>query len=98
MGYSVVVVEQDGTPYGTVDDARVTRLSQELNGAGVAEVSLATTDSDAALLVPGREVQIYQDGITNPIFLGPIVRPQAGLDETTWQCAGLLWYFAHRFM
>lgn len=98
MGYSVVVVAQDGTPYGTVDDARVTRLSQELNGAGAAEVSLATTDSDAALMVPGREVQIYQDGITNPIFWGPIVRPQAGLDETTWQCAGLLWYFAHRFM
>lgn len=98
MAYSVVVVDQAGTPYGTLDDAKVTDLSWELNGAGAARISLATTDPDAALMVTGREVQIYLTGVTDPIFWGPIVRPQAGLDETTWQCAGLLWYFAHRFM
>jgi hypothetical protein len=94
--YQVFVVDMDGTPYGELADARVTRLSSELNGPGVAEVSLATTDSDATLMVPGREVQIVQDGAV--LFWGPIVRPQAGLNESTWQCAGLLWYFDHRFM
>jgi hypothetical protein len=93
---SVVVVAQDGTPYGTVDDARVTRLSWELNGPGAAEISLANTDPDAGLFQPGREVQILLDD--NVIFWGPIVRPQAGLRESTWQCAGLLTYFDHRFM
>ena len=96
--YTVKVVEQDGTVIGTVANARVTHLSWELNAAGAAEIALATTDPDAALLLPGREVQIYRTGMTDPIFWGPIVRPQAGLDDSSWQCAGLLWYFAHRFM
>jgi hypothetical protein len=98
MSYSVVVVDQEGTAYGTLDNAKVTSLSWELNGAGAAAISLATTDPDAALMVSGREVQIYLTGVTDPIFWGPIVRPQAGLNETTWQCAGLLWYFGKRFM
>lgn len=102
--YTVFVVDMDGTPYagsGPDDElanAKVDRVSLELNGVGSTEISLATTDPDAALMVPGREVQIYIDGVTDPIFWGPIVRPQAGLDETTWQCAELPWYFAHRFM
>jgi hypothetical protein len=102
--YKVFVVNQNGTPYagsgasGELPNARVSRLSWELDSPGAAEISLATTDSDAALMLLGREVQIYRDGITDPIWWGPIVRPQAGLNETTWQCAGLLWYFAHRFM
>jgi len=98
LPYEVKVVDQAGSSYGTVDDARVSGLSWESNGSGGVEISLATTDSDAALMVPGREVQIYYQGGTDPIWWGVIVRPQAGLDETTWQCAGLLWYFAHRFM
>lgn len=94
----MVVVDQEGTPFGTVDDARVSGLSWELNAAGSATISLPTNHTDAALLQPGREVQIYLDGITDPIWWGPIIRPQAALDESSWQCAGLLWYFAHRFM
>ena len=96
--YVVKVVDVQGDVFGTVDDARVTSLSFELNGPGAATIALPTTHPDAALMVPGREVQIFWDGGTDPIFWGPIVRPQAGLDETTWQCAGLLWYFEHRFM
>ncbi len=96
MAYQVFVVDMDGTPYGELSDARVTRLSSELNGPGAAEISLANTDPDAPLMVPGREIQIQQDG--SVLFWGPIVRPQAGLRETTWQCASLLWYFAHRYM
>lgn len=96
--YTVVVVDKEGTPFGTVDDARISAVSEELNAAGGVTVTLATTDPDAALMQPGREVQVYRDGITDPIFWGPIVRPKAGLDESSWQCAGLLWYFAHRFM
>lgn len=96
--YEVVVVAQDGTPFGTLADARVGKISWELNGPGAAEVTLATTDPDAALMVPGREIQIYYQGGADPIWWGPIVRPQAGLHETTWQCAGLSWYFNHRFM
>jgi hypothetical protein len=98
LPYEVKVVNQSGTSYGTLDDATVTNVSWELNGPGAAQITLATTDPDAALMVPGREVQIYYQGGTDPIWWGPIVRPQAGLHETTWQCAGLLWYFEHRFM
>jgi hypothetical protein len=98
LPYQVVVVAQDGIPYGTLSNARPTRVSWELNGPGTAEISVATTDPDVVLLQPGREVQIYRDGITDPIWWGPIIRPQAGLNETTWQCAGLLWYFEHRYM
>src|SRR4051812_17533876 len=96
--YEVVVVAQDGTPFGTLADARLPRVSWELNGPGAAEISLATVDSDASLLVPGREIQVFYQGGTDPIWWGPIVRPQGGLRESSWQCAGLLWYFAHRFM
>ena len=94
--YEVLVVNQAGTSYGTLTDPVVGRVSWELNGAGAAEITLATTDADAALMTVGREVQIYHEG--QLIWWGPIVRPQYGLSETTWQCAGLLWYFAHRFM
>lgn len=94
--FEVLVVNQAGTSYGTLADAVVGRVSWELNGAGAAEITLATNATDAALMTVGREVQIYHDG--QLIWWGPIVRPQAGLNETTWQCAGLLWYFAHRFM
>lgn len=94
--YEVKVVAQDGTSFGVAENAKVNRVSWELNGIGAAEISLATTDSDAALFLPGREVQIRHQG--DLIWWGPIIRPQVGLDETTWQCAGLLWYFAHRFM
>lgn len=98
MAYQVLVVAQDGTPFGTLDDAKVGNVSWELNGPGTADITLATSDPGAAYMLPGREIQIfYQDG-TDPIWWGPIVRPQAGLHETTWQCAGLLWYFEHRFM
>lgn len=94
----------DGTPFtgsgpdGELANARVTRLAVELNGPGAADITLPTVDPDAALLIPGREIQIYYEGGTDPLFWGPIVRPQAGLDETTWQCQGLLWYFGRRFM
>jgi hypothetical protein len=96
--YEVKVVAQDGTPYGTLTNGKLARVSWELNGPGAAEISLATTDSDASLMVPGREVQVYYQGGTDPIWWGPIVRPQAELRESSWQCAGLLWYFTHRFM
>lgn len=100
--YQVFVVDMEGTIYegagpdGELANARVTRLEVELNAAGTATISLPTTDPDAALLTPGREVQIRRAG--DVLFWGPIVRPQAGLRETTWQCAGLLWYFGRRFM
>lgn len=92
------VVEQDGTSFGTVANAIISPVSSELNAAGAVTITLATTDPDAVLLQPGREVQVYKDGITDPLFWGPIVRPQAGLDESSWQCVGLLWHFAHRYL
>lgn len=98
MAYEVRVVAQDGTSYGTVDDAVVSALSWELNGAGSATIVLPTTDADAALMVPGRDVQIYLTGITDPIWWGTIIRPQAGLDSTSWQCKQLLWHFGRRYM
>jgi len=98
LPYEVKVVDQAGSSFGTLDDAVVGSVSWELNGPGAADITLATTDPDAALMVPGREIQIFYQGGSTPIWWGPIVRPQAGLHETTWQCAGLLWYFQHRFM
>lgn len=98
LPYEVKVVDQSGSSYGTLDDAKLGRLSLELNGVGAVEITLATNDPDAALMVLGREVQIFYQGGTDPLWWGVIIRPQAGLHETTWQCAGLMWYLAHRFM
>lgn len=98
LAYEVKVVAQDGTPYGTLANAKLGSVSFELNGPGSVEITLATVDSDAAYMVLGREIQIFYQGGAVPIWWGVIVRPQAGLHETTWQCAGLLWYFAHRYM
>src|SRR5687767_7614479 len=100
--YKAFVVDVDGTPFtgsgpdGELASARIGRISIELNGPGAAEITLATTDPDAELMLPGREVQIQRDG--DVVFWGPIVRPQLGLHESTWQCAGLLWYFERRYM
>jgi hypothetical protein len=96
MAYEIRVVDTAGTNLGVLDDATISRFSWELNEPGSAEFSLATTDADAALCLPGREVQIRKDGTL--LWWGPIVRPQAGLHESSWQAAGLFWYFTRRFM
>jgi len=93
--YTVKVVDLDGSSFGDVDNAAVSNLRWELNGPGGCDITLTTTDSDAALFQFGREVQVYRDGTI--LFWGPIVRIQAGLRTTTWQCAGLLWYFTRRY-
>lgn len=95
MAYEVRVVDTAGTSFGTLTNARIGRLSFELNGPGNADIALATTDADATLLQPGRELQIWKDGV--PFWWGPLVRIDKGLRESTWQAAGLLWYFEHRF-
>src|SRR5688572_30803523 len=94
--YQVFVVDQEGTPFGEIGNAAVSRVSTVLNDSGSCVFTLATTDPDAALLMFGREVQVWRD--EEVVFWGPLVRRDVGLHETTWQCAGLLWYFAHRFM
>lgn len=97
MAWTAKVVDVDGTVIATLSDAaRIGRIAFELNGPGAADITLPTTHADAAHLQPGREVQLLQDGTIR--WWGPIVRPQAGLKESTWQCAGLPWYFAHRYM
>ena len=94
--YQLFVADQYGSKFGEVANARIASFSYELNGVGAAAFTLATTDPAARFVHPGREIQIYRNGIL--IWAGPIVRPQAGLRETTWQCAGLAWYFGRRFM
>lgn len=95
----VKAVEQDGTVIATLTDARVRRVWWELNATGGCEFTLPTTDANADSVVPGVEIQIYysDDPEAGPIFWGPVVRIQGGLDETTWQCADLFWYFEHRY-
>ncbi len=96
MAYTAKVVDIDGTVFGTLSDAaQISPIRDELNGAGSVTITLPTTHADAALMLPGREVQILNG--SDVVFWGPIVRPQAGLRESSWQCAGLLWYFQHRF-
>lgn len=95
--YEIVAVDQDGAVFGAIENARLSRVSWELNGPGSWEFTLPTTDADAVNLFPGAEVQVYYGG-TDPLFWGPIVRIQGGLDETSYQCASVLWYFAHRYM
>jgi hypothetical protein len=94
--YQVFVVATDGTPYAELTNATITQVSWELGGPGAAEISLTTTDADAAQVLFGREIQIWRD--SEIIWWGPITRPQIGVRTATWQCAGLLWYFGRRFM
>lgn len=97
MVWTAKVVDVDGGVYGTLSDAaRIGTVTLELNGAGTVDITLPTTHTDAALLLPGREVQIL-DG-SDVVLWGPIVRPQAGLRQSTWQIAGVPWYLNHRFM
>lgn len=96
MAVTAKVVDIDGTVFGTLSDAaRVGPVASELNAPGSVTITIPTTHADALLMLPGREVQIL-DG-TDIVFWGPIVRPQAGLVESTWQCQSLLWYFQRRF-
>lgn len=94
--YRLYVVDKTGSVYGQVDDARIGSVTFELNGAGGLDFTIATTDPDTALCQPGREVQLYRGN--QLLFWGPIVRHQIGLDEASYQCSGLLWYFQRRFM
>lgn len=96
MAYEIRVADVDGTNLGTLDEAKIGRVSFELNAPGSASFSLPTTDTDTALVVAGRELQIWKDGAV--FWWGPIVRPRLGLRECSWECAGLLWYFTRRFM
>jgi hypothetical protein len=93
--YQAIVVDMAGVPYGELENAHIGDVEFELNAAGGFDITLATTDPDALLLQPGREVQIWRDGAI--LHWGPIVRIQAGVAETTWQCAGILWYLDHRY-
>lgn len=90
----VLVVSPTGYVYGDLANA-VPVVSWELNGPGGADISLAPGDSQAPLLIGGREVQVWNNG--NLIFWGPLVRGQATMESLTWQCAGLLWYFSRRY-
>lgn len=94
--YRLYVVSKTGTVYGLVDDARIGSVTFELDGAGGLDFTIATTDPDASLIQPGREVQLWRGN--QLLFWGPIVRQQIDLDEASYQCAGLLWYFERRFM
>jgi hypothetical protein len=93
--YRLYVVDQSGIIFGQVEEARIGSVTFELNGAGGLEFTLPTTDPDNALIQPGREVQLYRGN--QLLFWGPIVRQQIGLWETSYQCAGLFWYFTRRF-
>jgi hypothetical protein len=92
----VIVVDQTGDSFGTVDNAEVGKVTWELNAPGGTTISLSTTDADIGLLQPGREVQVWLDG--SILWWGVIARPQKQLRQSSWQCSGLLWYFDHRFM
>lgn len=94
--YALYVVDQAGSQYGQVDNARVGSVTFELNSAGGLSFSVPVTDPDAALCQPGREVQLWRGD--QLLFWGPIVRHQIGLDEASWQCAGLFWYFERRYL
>ena len=94
--YRLYVVDKTGTVFGQVEQARIGSVTFELNGAGGLDFTLPVTDPDCSLIQAGREVQLYRGN--QLLFWGPIVRQQIGLDEASYQCAGLLWYFERRFM
>jgi hypothetical protein len=94
--YQLLVVDKAGSLYGEVENARIGSVTFELNGAGGLDFTLPVTDPDCTLIQPGREVQLYRGN--QLLFWGPVVRQQIGLDEASYQCAGLLWYFERRFM
>lgn len=94
--YQAFVVDIDGSVFGELVNATIGPVVTELNGIGSCDVTLATSDTDATLLQPGRELMIKRDGTV--IWWGPIVRPKIGVLTSTWQAQGLLWYFSRRYM
>lgn len=94
--YTLYVVDKNGAQYCQVENATIGSVTFELNGTGGLDFTLPITDADATCVQPGREVQLWRGN--QLLFWGPIVRQQLGLDEASYQCAGLLWYFQRRFM
>lgn len=94
--YRLYVVSTTGTVYGQAENAQIRSVTFELNGTGGLDFTLPISDSDTSLIQPGREVQLYRGN--QLLFWGPIVRQQLSLNEASYQCAGLFWYFERRFM
>jgi len=95
--YQAFVVDMDGSQFGELStDSKIGQPTWELNGLGALSGTIPTTDPTAGLLQFGREIQIWRDGTV--IWWGPIVRLEVKLWETTWQAAGLGWYFKRRFL
>ena len=97
--YALKVVDTAGTVYGTLDNARITSITRELNGFGGCVFTVPILDPSTALLtgyLTQREVQVWRDDGSGPdlIFWGPVVRARATPQTTEFQAMGLLWYFS----
>jgi hypothetical protein len=99
--YRAVAVDYTGKAYAETTNCVIDSPTDELNGTGSLTLTLPIDEPTAPQFLPiNREVAIYRDGLTPPIWRGPIVRPSADMSnpaKVDLQCENPLWYFSHRF-
>lgn len=93
--YRILVVNHFGAAYGELEAAAPGNITWDLNAPGEFSFTMLTSDPKTALVRPGREIQVWRGD--QLLWWGPLVRPQRGSKETTFQCQGLHWYFSRRY-
>ena len=98
--YRAVVCDAAGNTYGETSYATIDSPTDELNGTGSLTVNVPIDDPQISIFQPiTREIAIYRDGLSAPIWRGPIMRPSASSQSpgtVGFQCQNPLWYLQHR--
>lgn len=95
-GFKVVLLEPDGTPLCSLDNAQVGDPDWPLNGVGSFEFAIPIDDPKLVgnLSIPDTEVQLWRGA--DLLWSGVAVRAQGDDNVLNVQCQELGWYFAHR--
>jgi hypothetical protein len=99
--YRCVVMDVTGKVYSESTDVVPDSPSGSLNAPGTMNVTVPLTGPTINdYLAVSREVALWRDGMTVPIWRGPMVRPsnKSGSPATRQiQCQDPLWYLTHRY-
>jgi len=99
--YRAVVCDQASNYYGETTNVVIDSPTDELNGTGSLTITMGIDEPNVHLFQPvTREVAIFREGRSAPVWRGPIVRPSSDMTNpatVSFQCQNPLWYFKHRY-